>query len=174
MICNIEWQPKRRVQRLCIVVAITTLLVAAFSTIAPAQDEQRVKVGLAVWKTAGCPDCHGSFADGNPDDDDFPTGADLRTTKLDTAALKQTIGCGRAGTGMPSFDERAYVVRGCYGRSLGARPDNLQPTPRSLTLDEIDDVIAYLQARIIGHGKITLEECLAYRDGESDACEDYK
>ena len=37
-----------------------------------------------------------------------------------------------------------------------------------------DDVIAYLQARIIGHGKITLEECLAYHEGESEACEDYK
>jgi hypothetical protein len=128
MICSIEHQSKRCVRRLCVVVALTTL-VAAFSTVAPAQSEQRVKAGLAVWKTAGCPDCHGKFADGNPDDDDFPTGADLRTTKLDTAALKRTIGCGRAGTGMPSFDDGAYVVRGCYGRSPGARPDNPRRHP---------------------------------------------
>jgi mono/diheme cytochrome c family protein len=125
-------------------------------------------------KGAGCADCHGKFADGSPDDDDFPTGADLRTTKLDTTALKLTIRCGRAGTGMPSFDEGAYVIRGCYGRPLGARPDNLQPTPRNLTLEEIDDVIAYLQTRIIGRGKITREECLAYFDGQGDECEDYK
>jgi hypothetical protein len=75
---------------------------------------------------------------------------------------------------MPSFDEGAYVQRGCYGGSPGPRPDNLQPTPRPLTLDEIDHVIAYLQARIIGRGKITREECLAYFDGQADECEDYK
>jgi hypothetical protein len=127
-----------------------------------------------MWKGAGCADCHGKFADGNPDDDDYPPGADLRTTRLDTATLRQTISCGRAGTGMPSFDEGAYIQRACYGRSPGPRPDNLQPTPRPLTLDEIDDVIAYLQARIIGRGKITREECLAYYDGHADECEDYK
>ena len=81
------------------------------SAVASAQDSTRVTVGLATWKSAGCADCHGKFADGNPDDDDFPTGADLRTTRLDTAALRQTITCGRPGTGMPSFDEGAYVVR---------------------------------------------------------------
>ena len=147
-------------------------LVQATTTLAQSQD--KVKAGLEVWKSSGCADCHGPFADGNQDDDDFPAGADLRTTKLDTTALKLTIRCGRAGTGMPSFDEGAYVVRGCYGRPLGARPDNLQPAPSILTLEEIDDVIAYLQTRIIGRGKITREECLAYFDGRGDECEDYK
>jgi hypothetical protein len=157
--------------RMILIVATAAL---TFSTVAPAQNKERAKAGLVTWKSAGCADCHGKFADGNPDDDDFPIGADLRTTKLDTTALKLTIRCGRAGTGMPSFDEGAYVVRGCYGRPLGARPDNLQPTPSNLTLDEIDDVIAYLQTRIIGRGTITREECLAYFDGRSDECEDYK
>ncbi len=68
------------------------------SAIASSQDGTRVTAGLATWKTAGCADCHGKFADGNPDDDDFPIGADLRTTRLDTAALRQTITCGRPGT----------------------------------------------------------------------------
>jgi mono/diheme cytochrome c family protein len=156
------------------IILVLSFFAVAFSTVAPAQNEEKMKAGLAVWKSSGCADCHGKFADGNPDDDDFPTGGDLRTTKLDTNALKRTIGCGRAGTGMPSFDEGAYIVRACYGRLPGARPDNLQPTPHNLTLDEIDDVVAYLQTRIIGRGKITLEECLAYHDGQSDPCEDYK
>jgi hypothetical protein len=173
MACRSEYTSKSSFEARCIVLVLAMFL-AGLSTLSSAQDEARVKAGLAVWKSAGCVDCHGKFADGNPDDDDFPIGADLRTAKLDTAALKRTISCGRTGTGMPSFDEGAYVVRSCYGRPPGARPGNLQPTPRSLTLDEIDDVIAYLQARIIGHGKITLEECLAYHDGESDTCEDYK
>ncbi len=75
---------------------------------------------------------------------------------------------------MPSFDEEAYTTRECYGRPQGTRPGNLQPTPRTLTLDEIDAVIAYLQARVIGHGKITREECLSYYEDQPDTCEDYK
>ena len=146
----------------------------AFSAAASADDNTQVTRGLATWKSAGCADCHGKFADGNPDDDDFPTGADLRTTRLDSAALRQTIMCGRPGTGMPSFDEGGYVERSCYGQRPGTRPGNLQPTPRMLSEQEIDDVITYLEARIIGRGKITREECLAYHEGQDDACEDYK
>jgi mono/diheme cytochrome c family protein len=153
---------------------VAAIAAMAIPAVAAAQSGDRVKAGLATWKSAGCADCHGKFADGNPDDDDYPTGADLRTTRLDTVALSQTISCGRSGTGMPSFDEGAYTRRACYGRSPGPRPDNLQPTPRPLTLDEIDNVIAYLQARIIGRGKITREECLAYYDGQGGECEDYK
>jgi Cytochrome c len=155
---------------------ILTLAVAvlACSTITLAQSSDGVNAGLAMWKTAGCADCHGPFADGDREDDDFPIGANLRTSKLDAASLKMTIRCGRAGTGMPSFDEEAYTTRECYGRPQGIRPENLQPTPRTLTLDEIDAVIAYLQARIIGRGKITREECLSYYEDQPDTCEDYK
>src|SRR5262249_41579521 len=111
--------------------AVLTLAGAAVacSTIALAQSSDKVKAGLAQWKTAGCADCHGPFADGDREDDDFPIGADLRTTKLDSAALKMTIRCGCAGTGMPSFDEEAYTTRECYGRPQGPRPGNLSPTP---------------------------------------------
>jgi len=157
--------------------AVLIALTVAFLSrpiMAVAQNSDRAKAGLAVWKTAGCADCHGPFADGDREDDDFPIGVNLRTTRLDPAALKMTIRCGRPGTGMPSFDEGAYATRECYGRPLGARPDNLQPTPSMLTLDEIDFVIAYLQARIIGRGKITREECLSYYVDQADTCEDYK
>ena len=150
------------------------VMAAVFSAVASAQENSRVTMGLATWKTAGCADCHGKFADGNPDDDDFPTGADLRTTRLDPAAMRQTIMCGRPGMGMPSFDERAYVERSCYGQRPGSRPGNLQPTPRMLSEQEIDDVIAYFQERIIGRGRITRDECLAYHEGQDDACEDFK
>jgi hypothetical protein len=152
-----------------------TLAVLACLGAALAQSQDKVAAGLELWKTSGCADCHGAFADGNPDDDDYPMGADLRTTRLDAAGLKRTISCGRAGTGMPSFDGGAYKVRPCYGRPLGDIPDNMQPTPRELSPDEIDTVIAYLQARIIGRGKITYQECLAYfNDSDVSRCDDYK
>ena len=53
-------------------------------------------------------------------------------------------------------------------------PDNLYPTPRPLSPDQIDAVIAYLQARIIGRGRITKEECLAYYAARPDECDDIK
>jgi hypothetical protein len=140
-----------------------------------AQTQERIKAGLEIWKSSGCADCHGPFADGNPEDGDYPIGANLRTTRLDTASLKATISCGRPGTGMPSFDEGAYKVRACDGRPLGPAPGNLQPTPRTLSLEEIDTLIAYLQARIIGRGKITQEECLSYFENAfSSSCDDLK
>jgi mono/diheme cytochrome c family protein len=150
--------------------AATCLLYAAAGV---AQDDAKAKAGLETWRSSGCADCHGPFADGNRDDDDFPQGANLRTTRLDGAGLKQTISCGRPGTGMPSFDEGAYTSRACYGRPLGARPDNLQPTPRTLSLDEIDALVAYLRTRIVGHGKVTREECLLYYESKAD-CDDFK
>jgi mono/diheme cytochrome c family protein len=133
-----------------------------------AQDDAKVKAGLEIWRSSGCVDCHGER-----DDDDYPVGANLRTTRLDAARIKQTIRCGRPGTGMPSFDAGAYSVRACYGRPLGAAPDDLQPTPRTLSLDEIDALVAYLQARIVGHGKVTRAECLSYFDDKA-ACDDFK
>jgi mono/diheme cytochrome c family protein len=155
-----------------IVWAIVALLCA---TAGFAQDETKVKAGLELWKTSGCADCHGAFADGDKERDEAPTGANLRTSRLDTAALKQTIGCGRPGADMPSFDEGAYSVRACGGKPLGPAPDNLYPAPSKLTPAQIDTLIAYLQARVIGRGRITREECLFYYyDALSSSCDDLK
>jgi mono/diheme cytochrome c family protein len=140
-----------------------------------AQSEDQVKAGLATWRSSGCADCHGAFADGEKQRDEMPTGANIRTTKLDAAALKQTISCGRPGTGMPSFDEGAYKIRACNGQALGAPPDDLFPAPTMLTPDEIDAVVTYLQARVVGKGRtITKQECLFYYADEPDWCDDYK
>jgi len=145
------------------------------ATIAHAQSEERVKAGLMTWRNSGCADCHGAFADGDKQRDEAPTGANLRTTRLDAATLKQTISCGRPGTGMPAFDEGAYKVRACNGQPLGPPPDDLYPTPRTLTPDEIDAVVTYLQARVIGKGRtITKQECLFYYADQTEWCEDYK
>ena len=154
---------------------ILAVILSALGSSGPtmAQDNDKVKAGMAIWQKVGCAECHGPFADGEKQRDESPTGANLRTARLDTAALKQVISCGRpGGVGMPSFDEGAYKVRACYGRPLGAPPDNLYPTAVTLTPDEIDLVIAYLQARIIGKGRITKQECLAYYADRPDECDD--
>jgi mono/diheme cytochrome c family protein len=151
------------------------LLAGLVVTAATGQNEDRVKAGLAAWRNSGCADCHGAFADGEKQRDEMPTGANLRTTRLDAATLKQTISCGRPGTGMPSFDEGAYKVRACNGQTSGTPPDDLFPAPVTLTPDEIDSVVTYLQARVIGKGRtVTKQECLFYYADDPDWCEDYK
>ncbi len=63
------------------------------SSVAPglAQDEAKVKAGMEVWKTAGCAECHGSFADGEKQRDEAPSGANLRRMRLDDAAVAEII-----------------------------------------------------------------------------------
>jgi mono/diheme cytochrome c family protein len=139
------------------------------SSVALAQNEDRAKAGLELWNSSGCSDCHGAFANGEKDRDESPTGANLRTARLDAAALKKAIGCGRVGAEMPAFIEGAGSAPACSGQGAGE-----YPAPRTLTSDEIDAVVAYLQARIVGHGRITKTECLAYYDNQEDMCVDYQ
>jgi len=149
----------------------TTVGVLASAPASVAQD--KVKAGLEVWKKSGCADCHGAFANGEKERDESPTGANLRTSRINAEELKLVISCGKpGGAGMPAFDEGAYKVRACYGRPLGAPPDNLYPAGVTLTPADIDAVIAYLQARIIGRGRITKQECLAYYEDRADECVD--
>jgi hypothetical protein len=159
--------------RIWVAIVATTVGILANSPAAVAQDADKVKAGLEVWKKSGCADCHGSFANGERQRDESPPGANLRTSRINAAELKVVISCGKpGGTGMPAFDEGAYKVRACYGRPLGPAPDNLYPSGVTLTPAEIDAVIAYLQARIIGRGRITKQECLAYYEDRPDECDD--
>jgi len=147
-----------------IILTLATIALA-YSTAAFAQGEDKVKAGLDLWRGSGCADCHGAFANGEKERDEAPTGADLRRARLDAAALKLAISCGRVGIGMPAFDQGATL---CAGKPVGD-----YPAPRTLNSDEIDAVIAYLQARILGKGRITKQECLLYYYDKPDWCEDY-
>src|SRR5262244_145371 len=156
------WEP-RWGTRTAILMVTTVALTCATAVFA--QNEDKVKAGLAAWRNSGCADCHGAFANGEKERDESPTGADLRRARLSAAEIKLAIRCGRPGTGMPSFEEGAP---GCPGGG-----GDLYPAPVNLTADQIDDVVAYLQARIIGKGKITKQECLLYYTEKPDWCADY-
>jgi mono/diheme cytochrome c family protein len=150
------------------VAIIAVVPIAAWSsTTAFAQNDAQVKFGLTVWRNSGCSDCHGAFANGEKERDESPSGADLRRAKLTTDEFKLVIRCGRPGTGMPAFEEAAS---GCPSGTGGS----LYPAPRKLSPEEIDNVVIYLQARIVGHGKITKQECLYYYDNDESWCEDYQ
>jgi mono/diheme cytochrome c family protein len=169
-LCRPGWRRRGFIQGL-----VTALVLAAVThpTATRAESQEQVKAGLEIWKSSGCADCHGPFANGDKQRDEMPTGANLRGSRLDRAALKQTISCGRPDTGMPSFDGGAYTVRACYGQPLGAAPDNLYPAPRMLTPAQIDSVITYLQAHVLSRRQITHEDCLYYYyDAPNSWCED--
>jgi mono/diheme cytochrome c family protein len=133
--------------------------------VALAQNGDAVKAGLDIWRSSGCSECHGPFANGEKERDEAPDGANLRQARLDAAALKLTISCGRPGTGMPAFDGGSTL---CAGRQNGD-----YPAPRALNSGEIDAVVTYLQARILGKGRITKQDCLLYYYDKPDWCEDY-
>jgi mono/diheme cytochrome c family protein len=148
------------------VAAIISAVALAWPDVALAQADAKVTAGLEVWKSSGCSDCHGAFANGEKDRDESPTGANLRTARLDDAALKKAISCGRPGAEMPAFDRSAST---CSGEGGG----ELYPAPRTLTSAEVDAVVAYLRARIVGRGRITKAECLAYYDNQEEMCGEF-
>src|SRR5262245_7741143 len=141
-------------------VFVAANVIAGSANPVSAQDEARVKLGLQTWRSAGCPDCHGSFADGDKQRDESPSGPNLRVrTNLNAETLKTVIGCGRPGSEMPAFEDGAYTRRQCYGRALDDAPGNMYPAPARLTADQIDAIATYLLARVIGRGPITKAEC---------------
>jgi len=147
------------------VILVIAAITLTCSTAAFAQNEDKVKAGVTAWRNSGCADCHGAFANGEKERDESPTGADLRRARLNAEELKLAIRCGRPGTGMPAFEEGAS---GCPGGG-----GDLYPAPSKLSPEEIDNVVAYLQARIVGKGKITKQECLLYYTDKPDWCDDY-
>jgi mono/diheme cytochrome c family protein len=154
-------------RRNTLVLTVLTI-VLGWSSLAAAQNQDKVKAGMELWKGSGCSDCHGAFANGEKDRDEAPTGANIRTSRLDAAALKRTISCGSVGAEMPAFIEGAASAPACR---QGA---GQYPAPRTLTADEIDSVVAYLQARIIGRGRISKAECLTYYDNQEDNCAEFQ
>jgi len=144
--------------------AVVAIALTCSTVVFGQQNEDKVKAGVATWRNSGCSDCHGAFANGEKERDESPTGADLRRTRLNTDELKLVIRCGRPGTGMPSFEEGARECPGGGGD---------YPAPAKLSAEQIDNVVAYLQARIVGKGKITKQECLLYYTDKPDWCDDY-
>jgi mono/diheme cytochrome c family protein len=147
------------------VIVMISAIALTCSTAVVAQNEDKVKAGVTAWRNSGCADCHGAFANGEKERDESPSGADLRRARLNAEELKLAIRCGRPGTGMPAFEEGGS---GCPGGS-----GDLYPAPSKLSPEEIDNVVAYLQARIVGKGKITKQECLLYYTDKPDWCDDY-
>lgn len=120
--------------------------------------------GRTVYQSVGyCVNCHGWAGDGKAGIRlQAPAGPNLRETELDTAALIETVECGRPGTPMPYHDRSAYRDDHCYGLTAEDLGDDIPPRGRTLRPADAKNVVAYLQVAIIGHGEPNYEECAAY------------
>lgn len=139
---------------------------------APPPDARTIAQGMTVWKEKiGCGNCHGWSGNGVPDDSRMPVGANLRETKLTADQLVEVIKCGRPGTGMPHFDARAYTDPRCYGVTAEQLGDKVPPDwGATLIPREIDALIAYMQARVIGRGPLSKAECEEYFGAGAQVC----
>ena len=127
---------------------------------ASAQDQAAADAGMKIWQRAGCAACHGTFAEGGGGGDQ-PAGPTLRRTRLDRAGLVETIGCGRPGTAMPYHLKGAYAETACYGLPLAAAGKDLSEGVL-MSGAEINSLVDYLTARIVGKGAVTKAECGVY------------
>jgi mono/diheme cytochrome c family protein len=124
---------------------------------------------------ANCVFCHGWSGDGQGDERSARPGLSLRETALTRDQLIEVVQCGRPGTQMPFHDGFAYTDERCYGATAEALGD-AAPLRAQQTLQkaEIEAVVDYLRARVVGRGPITRAECEEYFEPGAQACAAYQ
>jgi hypothetical protein len=129
--------------------------------------------GAELWGQSGCANCHGNLAAGGGDAA-YPAGPNLRRTKLDHDQLVETISCGRPSTPMPFNLKGAYTEISCYGLPLGPAPEGTT-SGASMTADQINALVDFLVAEVVGKTKITKQNCALFAGGNEDApeCQQY-
>jgi mono/diheme cytochrome c family protein len=141
---------------------------ATDTTTTDAPTDEQIAAGLVVWKErGGCFNCHGEFGQGG-EGGHFPAGPSLRKSMLDLDTMKTVISCGLPGTKMPYNLEGAYKTEECYG-TVGEEPPEGATPGAALSKQEIDDLVAYIGARIHGQRRITKEQCIEFFDGDANA-----
>jgi len=130
--------------------------------------------GRRLFEQKGnCQACHGWSGDGHKTDNQMPDGANLRETKLPRAGLVMTIKCGRLNSQMPAFDKFAYSDGRCYGKTqadLKAYPTRMPDPPSTLQPREIDLLVDFMLARIVGQGPMDRAKCAQFWDTDTDVC----
>ena len=122
-----------------------------------------------------CSYCHGWAADGAGEGQSSGGAANLRETPLTREQLIEVIKCGVPGKAMPHFDEAAYTDKRCYNSAEADLGTNTPPLPPGSVLSqrEIEAVVDYLRAKVIGRGAITREDCFETLGERARSCNDY-
>jgi hypothetical protein len=161
--------------------AALAAIVAGFAVLSSlplaAQDASDIAEGARIFRQKGnCQSCHGWAGDGRKMDDQMPDGANLRQTRLDRAALIMTIKCGIPGTGMPPFDKFAYSDGRCYGlkqADLAKAGQRMSDPPATLQNREIDFLVDFMFAKIVGKGPMDHAKCIEFWGEEAETCKEF-
>jgi hypothetical protein len=157
-------------------------LIAALFVAPQAQGQEQpnasdVADGMRLYEQKGnCQSCHGWAGDGRKTDSQMPDGANLRDTKLNRAGLVLLIKCGRLNSQMPAFDKFAYSDGRCYGKTpsdLKSYPTRMPDPPATLQQREIDLVVDFLIAKVVGKGPMNHAKCVEFWGSETDACKEF-
>ena len=158
------------------VVALAAVL--AFSSSVAAQNPAAgdISLGKRLYQDkATCGFCHGWSGDGAGDPQSPGKAANLRESKLDHDQLVEIIRCGvPGGTAMPHFDKFAWTKgEECFGMTEADVGDKKPPNPTAgLQKREIEAIVAYLEAKIVGKGPPTVADCEEYFGQGSGRCRD--
>ena len=159
---------------LAAVVAVVLVGSIAHSQMPSAED---IAAGMRIYRQKGdCQSCHGWAADGRKMDTQMPDGANLRTTLLDRNKLLAAIKCGRPGRGMPAFDRLAYSDGRCYGMTdadLKKRGLTMPDPAATLQPREIEMVVDFLLAKVVGKGPMDRAKCIEYWGSDVEACSEF-
>jgi hypothetical protein len=110
-------------------------------------------------------------------DSQMPDGANLREIPLDREVLIKTVKCGRPGTGMPAFDRLAYSDGRCFGLKLSdlrARGLEMPDAPATLAANEVERLVDFLFAKVVGKGPIDHAACVDFWGSDVETCKELK
>jgi mono/diheme cytochrome c family protein len=153
-----------------VVVAITAGVARAQAGLS-AEDARTIEFGKEIFKSkATCQFCH--KWDGAGDQGYGGNALSLRKTQLTREQLTETIKCGRPGTPMPYHDQFAYTDKRCYGLTRTDLGKDMPPAAvESLQAREIDAVVKFLLAKVVGRGDATYDECIDFWGQDTRLCE---
>ena len=172
-----HFERKSRV-RAAVGTAVATLLVITATAVqAQTPNASDIAAGSQLYRQKGnCQACHGWAGDGRKMDNQMPDGANLRETKLERKDLIAAIKCGRPGTGMPAFDRLGYSDGRCYGlkqADLMARGLVMPDPPATLIQSEVDTLVDFLFAKVIGQGPMNHAKCIDFWGSDVELCKEF-
>ena len=166
-----------RLSAVVLFLAIVGVLRVPSGSAAQAPNAEDVAEGMRLYRQKGdCQACHGWAADGRKMDSQMPDGANLRTTRLNRDNLITAIKCGRPGKSMPAFDRLAYSDGRCYMmKEADLKRQNLQlpDPPATLQPREVEMIVDFLFAKVIGKGPMDRAACIEYWGSDVDACREF-
>jgi len=165
-----------RQMRLVLAGILAVMLAGSHVRAQPADGSDLAEGRRLFLQKGNCQACHGWAGDGRKTDNQMPDGANLRETRLDRDALRLTIKCGRPGRNMPAFDKFAYSDGRCYGMKqadLNSSRQTLPDPPATLQAREIDVLIDFLYAEVIGKGAMNRARCIEYWGSEVELCREF-